>query len=448
MPQPTIVFCTTCKGRAAHIEKTLPKNLADNRDYPNAKFVIVDYTSPDHLKTYLQDNHRAALEDGRLAVYSYMHDGAFRMAHAKNLAHRLGIIEGGEVLVNLDADNFTGPGFASGIAEVFEGRSDLFLWARMIQMGADRLPRGVNGRIVVSARAYLAAGGYDEQFNTWSPDDKDFNLRLQRLGYQPMEIDRKYLDAVIHNDKMRFKEYPHARVHVAGEDQFEIVQDSEVTIANFGQFGVGRVFKNFDFERPLELDPLPTRIFGIGMHKTATTSLHAALKILGYDSEHWKSAHWAKAIWEEMTASGRSLTLEQSYALSDLPITLLYEQLDKAYPGSKFILTVRDAARWLESVRNHWSFEHNKFRGAWSTDPFTHRVHKLLYGQKTFDAEIFSARYRKHNSDVLWYFRHRPKDFLVMDMDAGAGWPQLCRFLGRPIPHGVKYPRQTVTPVL
>ena len=39
------------------------------------------------------------------------------MAHAKNMAHRLGIIEGADILCNLDADNFTGPGFASYIAE-------------------------------------------------------------------------------------------------------------------------------------------------------------------------------------------------------------------------------------------------------------------------------------------------------------------------------------------
>ena len=49
-----IVFCTTCRGRADHVEKTLPQNLADN---PNSKFVLLDYNSQDNLVPYLKANH-------------------------------------------------------------------------------------------------------------------------------------------------------------------------------------------------------------------------------------------------------------------------------------------------------------------------------------------------------------------------------------------------------
>ena len=451
---PAIVFCTTCKGRVQHIEKTLPKNLADNADYENCKFVLLDYNSPDHLIPYLKANHQASIDSGKLVVYSYREPGPFKMAHAKNMAHRLGILEGSEILCNLDADNFTGPGFASYIAEQFRTEENIFLWARMIFTGENQTPRGINGRLVVSARAFLHTGGYDEQFATWSPDDKDFNLRLRRLGYERREIDRQYLQAVLHNDKMRFREYKHVSTAATEDDAHsESVDSSDTTVANFGRIGCGTVFKNFSHELwtvtapgvyGIDLGPLHTRIFGIGMHKTATTSLHMAFKILGFDSAHWKSAHWAKSIWDEMHSSGRSLTLEKHYALCDLPITLLYEKLDVAYPGSKFILTTRNEERWLQSVRNHWSPEHNKFRAAWDTDPFTHRIHKALYGQKNFDAEIFIARYRRHNAEVQEYFKDRPGDLLVMDMDRNPGWSELCAFLDRPIP-GVAYPRALVT---
>src|SRR6202789_1827970 len=215
------------------------------------------------------------------------------------------------------------------------------------------------------------------------------------------------------------------------------------TVGNYGRFGVGTVYPNFD-PGPIALEPLPTRIFGIGMHKTATTSLHHAFKILGFDSAHWKSAHWAKAIWEEMSAWGRSLTLEKHYAMCDMPFPLLYEKLDGAYPGSKFVLTVRNEERWLQSVRNHWSREHNKFRVAWDTDPFSHRVHKLLYGTKEFDADVMLSRYRRHNAEVLEYFKNRPQDLLGMDIDHQAGWSELCAFLDKPIP-SVAYPRAFVT---
>jgi hypothetical protein len=239
-----------------------------------------------------------------------------------------------------------------------------------------------------------------------------------------------------------------------GEDQFHSeIYESENTVVNFGHLGEGIVFRNFDFSRPITMGPIPTRIFGIGMHKTATTSLNKALRMLGIESAHWKSAHWAKAIWEEMGASvldrfrPGSLTVDRSYAISDLPMPLLYEKLDKAYPGSKFILTIRDETEWLESVRRHWSREHNPFRGAWDTDPFTHRVHKLLYGRKDFDAETFLNRYRRHNAEVLDYFQDRPNDLLIMDMTQGDGWPELCAFLGKPIP-AAPYPHAFKTGAL
>jgi hypothetical protein len=437
-----IAFCATCKGRAQHIEETLPQNLMDNPGYPDeAVFVLLDYNSQDHLAEYVRTSHQESIDAGRLVYYHHKEPKKFKVAHAKNMAHRLGILEGADILVNLDADNFTGPNFATFIAEQFDTKEDVFLFARMIQHGPDRLPRGINGRIAASAKAFLKAGGYDERFATWSPDDKDFNLRLRRLGYKGKEIDRRFLNCILHNDRMRFK---HVSTHEAyGDQRDETVDSCDTTVVNDGRIGCGTVYKNFG-EEPIEIVPLPTRIFGIGMHKTATTSLHHALKILGFDSAHWQNAHWAKAIWDEMSAWEKSHTLEKHYALCDLPIPLLYEQLDRAYPGSKFILTLRNEDRWLQSVKNHWSHESNPWRATWSTDPFTHKVHKLLYGQKGFDAEIFLARYRRHNAEVLRYFQNRPEDLLIMDMDCNPGWTGLCEFLGKPVP-SEEYPMKLVT---
>jgi len=422
-----IVFCTTCKGRTQHLSRTLPQNLTDN---PDAKFVVLDYNDRDSLASYLQTSHANDMASGRLCVYQYKEPVPFHMAHAKNMAHRLGILEGGDVLVNLDADNFAGAGFAAFLRDQFRNEN-IFLWSRMIKEGDGRLPRGISGRIAVTKDAFLLAGGYDEKYSTHSPDDKDFNARLRRLGFEGREVDPRFLSAILHNDRMRYREYPHAAAQVAYDD-FQITHDG--TVANAGAIGCGTVFKNFSSD-PILLGKVPTRIFGIGMHRTATTSLHFALKILGYRSAHWPSAHWAKAIWREMNQTGKSLTLERAYALSDLPLPLLFRRLDTAYRGSKFILTLRDENRWLESVRKHWSPEHNKFRAAWDTDPFSHRVHQLLYGRTDFEPTVFLAKYRKHNAQVLEYFKDRPDDLLVMDMDKGCGWQELCAFFGKPVPN-------------
>ena len=425
-----VAFCTTCKGRTQHVEETLPANLRDNQ---HATVVLVNYNSPDHLDDFVRRNHMRDVESGRLTVYRFTEPGPFRMAHAKNLAHRLALLEGADALVNVDADNFAGPGFDEYVArELASG--DAFLWAHMRK---GEMRRGISGRIAVTAHAFLAAGGYDEAFATWGPDDKDFNVRLRRLGFLAQEIDPRFLNAVSHNDKMRFREYPHVADATVAED-FNLPGREDLRVVNVGCFGLGVVYKNFGRD-PVEILPVPTRIFGIGMHKTATTSLHKALRRLRIDSAHWKSAHWAKAIWEEVRAHGRSKTLERNYALCDLPIPLLFRELDAAYPGSKFILTVRDEDEWVESVRTHWS-DKNPFRGQWDTDPFTHIVHREIYGRVRFDETVMRERYRRHNAEVLAYFKDRSRDLLVMDMSRGAGWYELCGFLRKPIPDA-PYPR-------
>jgi hypothetical protein len=436
-----IAFCITCKGRVDHIRKTLAENLKNNPG-TLSKFVVLDYNSQDGLVEYLNGKHAGEIESGKLVVYSFPAASVFHMTHAKNMSHRCGMREGCSILCNLDADNFTGEGFDQYLSQQFEGHSDVFLWARMFTKPDGRRPRGISGRIAVSSKAFLKIGGYNERFATWTHDDRDFNLRLRNTGYRGVEIENQYLDVVLHSDKMRFKEYPEAAKN--NVDSNDLVAQPECCIANFGKVGCGTVFRNFDFSKPIVLGSVPTRVFGIGMHKTGTTSLHSALRTLGIESAHWKNAHWARAIWQEMQEHGKSWTVEHSYALSDLPMAILYEQLDRAYPGSKFILTTRNEGAWLKSVENHWSHKHNPFRSQWDHDPFSHCIHKAIYGQRGFDAVVFLTRFRRHNREVKEYFKDRPDDLLVMDMSNGSGWSDLCSFLDKPVPE-VPYPKLLVT---
>jgi hypothetical protein len=204
---------------------------------------------------------------------------------------------------------------------------------------------------------------------------------------------------------------------------------------NNGHIGCGTVYRNFDFKNAVEVEPVQSaedrldtpRVFGIGMHKTATTSLHHAFEILGLRSWHWSSAAEAKKIYRQMNMLGRSPYLEQFDALCDNPIPLLFRQLDQAYPGSKFILTIRDESKWLDAVRRHFDPAYNKWQPGWDTDAWTNRLHEILYKRHNFHPEAFLARYQRHNAEVMEHFAD---NLLVMDMDRGAGWPELCKFLG------------------
>ena len=441
---PQIVFATTCKGRLAHLAQTLPRNLAGN---PGAKFVLLGYRDGPELAGYILTHHQQDIASGRLVFYELPGEGPFHVAHAKNVAARCGLREGAKILVTLDADNFAGDGFAEFIAEKFAEpgvRPGIFLCPDFLLIhslphGPERPARGYAGRLALWAQDFVKAGGYDEAFSTWRGEDTDMIFRLQRMGYAMRHIGNRYLEVIPHGAEVRFKEYPHARQY-ENKDEAKAIEARGATVANFGRFGCGAVCRNFDYARPVTLAPVPTRIFGVGMHKTATTSLHAALGMLGFDSFHWGEGE-APLIWHEMRRLGRSRTLEQHYALSDLPIPLLFRELDCAYPGSKFILTVRDEAKWLASVQRLWDRRHNPTRWVWDVYPFSHQIHRELYGRKDFDAAVFLARYRRHNREVLEYFRKRPEDLLLMRMDQGAGWPELCAFLGCAAP-GAPYPRE------
>ncbi len=417
--------------------QTLPRNLADN---PNAKFVLLNYNSGDGLVDYVLTKHRCDIDSGRLVLYSNFEPKKFQMGHAKNMAHRLGIREGADVLVNLDADNMTGPGFDCWLEARFAMHREHFAWANMVKSGPGRMDRGVTGRIAVSRNAFLMAGGYDEKYADWGPDDEDLKCRLRLLGVSSSEIPAEFLKAVRHTDRLRFRDYRHVE-----KDCYNPKPPvcPSVAVVNNGVAGCGKVFRN-ESGCPIWITPFPTRIFGIGMHKTGTTSLDAAFKVLGFNSEHWNTALWARKVWDEML-SGRSATVESHYAFSDLPFTLLYKELDQAYPGSKFILTIRPEDAWLRSVRDHWDPNLNPWRKDWDIAPFTHVIHQKLYGRKTFDADVFLERYRRHNAEVMEYFKDRPGDLLVIHVRHGEmEWGPLCEFLDRPVPE-CQYPHKLET---
>ena len=424
-----IAFATTCRDRAYHLQETLPKNLADISGYSDSVIVVLDYNDSGDVSKFVQDHHAKDLDSGRLVYYRTDEPPKFHMAHAKNMAHRCALMEEADVLVNLDADNFTGYDFAQYVADKFvmavEDREPIFLGTRGNHRGPGdlvsvRTPPGCFGRIGVTRDAFRHAGGYDEIFSDWSPDDKDFGNRLKWLGYNWRQIRPVFLDAIRHGNPLRHKDY------VAVNEVNILKARQNLGVVNAGQIGTGIVRRNFSSEA-IEIRSIPTRVFGIGLHKTGTTSLHRAFQIMGLDSAHWASPHWSKYIWDEMHEHGRSRTLEMHYALSDLPIPLLYQKLGIAYPGSKFVLTIRDEDEWIASIKTHWHL-----RKSWDNDVFSNIAHYELYGTTEFDEAVFRARYRRHNDDVRSYFAARPNALLVLDLSQ-AKMRDLCRFLDVPV---------------
>jgi len=182
-----------------------------------------------------------------------------------------------------------------------------------------------------------------------------------------------------------------------------------------------------------------TKVFGIGLSKTGTTSLARALDILGYRTRDYLG------VTKYTAGDLSSVNLEEidaNDAFTDTPIPSFYKQLDAHYPNSKFILTVRDMDGWLKSCRKQFTE-----RMVAKENEATRRLHTDLYGCFAFDPEKYAIGYTRHLEEVLDYFKDRPADLLVIDIPGGEqNWEKLCDFLERPVPR-IPFPVTNVSAI-
>lgn len=180
------------------------------------------------------------------------------------------------------------------------------------------------------------------------------------------------------------------------------------------------------------------KIFGIGLSKTGTTSLASALGMLGYRvKDNMGVTRYATG---ELSSVDLSV-VDAHDALTDTPIPSFFRELDTRYPGSKFILTVRDSDGWLRSCKKQFSAAH----AAKQNDAHA-RLFTDLYDCTVFDADRFARGYERFVRGVMTHFTHRPQDLLVLDVAAGEGWEKLCPFVGRPAPDQ-PFPKANVTQI-
>lgn len=171
-----------------------------------------------------------------------------------------------------------------------------------------------------------------------------------------------------------------------------------------------------------------TKIFGIGLSRTGTLSLTNALTALGIEARHYPNDGKTQ---EELKRGCYNLSLLQTVeALTDIPVSPFYAQLDTAFPGSKFILTTRSTDPWLVSVENHFRMYVDRRR-----DDFDDFVLACVYGSLHFDADRFRYVKDLHEENVRRYFTDRPDSLLIFDAFAGNSWESLCQFLGRAVPN-------------
>lgn len=167
------------------------------------------------------------------------------------------------------------------------------------------------------------------------------------------------------------------------------------------------------------------RVFQIGFNKCGTSSIHATILAAGHRSLHFKKGEIARTFCLRKMNKKRLIPKKWNNVVlfSDMEdhfeghyAYMLFKILDKQYPGSKFILNTRNRERWIESRIKHRGYlEVDKKRRKMST------VSIIALWKQQWDF---------HHSDVLSYFKNRPQDLLVLDIETCDG-RELARFLPR-----------------
>jgi hypothetical protein len=120
-------------------------------------------------------------------------------------------------------------------------------------------------------------------------------------------------------------------------------------------------------------------------------------------------------------------------AAVDITVVAWMEELDRRWPGAKWVLTIRDESAWVDSCREYFSRPVEKLHSPEAIS-FMRAVRQDVYGVADFDEERWIESYRHHSARIRTMLAHRPGDLLAFDVTQKDAWGILCSFLGLPVP--------------
>jgi len=188
------------------------------------------------------------------------------------------------------------------------------------------------------------------------------------------------------------------------------------------------------------------KYFCIGRNKTGTTSLKKAFENLKFivgdqiTAEELYDNYFFNNEFDPIIEYCKTAEVFQ-----DVPFSYYktLEYVDKAFPGSKFILTIRDDAnQWYKSLTKF----HAKGFGKNGRIPTVDDLENASYVRKGFmlntikahetskedpyNEEIMCNHYNEHNESVLKYFKDRPEDLLVINLSDKDAYQNFIEFIG------------------
>lgn len=166
-----ISLCTNCMNRTYDLKKTFIQNIIHNQDYPNVEFVLLNYNSKDDMDEWVKQYLMGWIEDGTVVYYKTTEPEFYEMGHSRNVAFKLAT---GDIVNNVDADNYTNQGFAAVLNRMAEVAPKEAIFAKGKRM--------MHGRFGMYRDEFLQIGGYDEELTGYGFDDHNVLYRAMALG--------------------------------------------------------------------------------------------------------------------------------------------------------------------------------------------------------------------------------------------------------------------------
>lgn len=157
-----ISLCIPVHNRTYDLKQTMPYLIQAAEVSPPVEVVIIDYNSPDDLGKYIK-----TIKSDSLVYRKYTKRDHYHMAHARNLSV---MAASGEYIVIMSADIYPAKEFIPTVRAMLQ---EGYIWMHA---------KKYTGVIVCWRQEFIDAGGYDERFEFYGPEDTDLDARLRRRG--------------------------------------------------------------------------------------------------------------------------------------------------------------------------------------------------------------------------------------------------------------------------
>ena len=193
----------------------------------------------------------------------------------------------------------------------------------------------------------------------------------------------------------------------------------------------------------------PTKVFGIGLSRTGTSSLTLALNQAGIKAYH---ALPQLLCWGSEAQPTMNARWAAAYdGLTDIQPAIVFASLHKEFPDAKFVYNHRQPKLWAKAMHKFMN-QHSMLW--WRLQqvhdwigfvPPVERLFEATYGSwREYSIMQWEERYNAHDKAVATFFQNKSSQLLNISFTQGEGWEKLGPFLGVENPPKGPFPRSDV----